>query len=210
MYPGTEVKFQDIIYIENSKYNLPIIYDDKRNDSYDIIELIFDILKKNDNDYKSKIKKLLLDFNNEFIISDDNIDELKKLNINEQSFKDNRDDIVKEIKQIEDTKKCLDYMNNTIDFYKTEIAKILSYNLPKFYEEKSITPDVSFDINTILSDTNYVSDNIVIIFIGIPIPGGAAVGAGIALMVWTIPFNPLIKPCVVVAVDCNVFKRLSI
>ena len=159
--PTTEVKFQDIIYIENSKYNLPIIYDDKRNDSYDIIELIFNILKNNDIDYKSKIKKLLLDFNNEFIISDDNIEKLKKLNINEKLFEKKRGDIVKEIKTIETTKKCLDYMNITIDFYKTEIARILSYNLPKFYEEKSSSQDVSFDIDTLFKDSNYVSDNIV-------------------------------------------------
>ena len=164
MYPGTEVKFQDIIYIENSKYKLPIIYDDKRNDSYDIIELIFDILKNNDIDYKSKIKKLLLDFNNEFIINDNKIEDLKILKIDEQLFEKKRGDIVKEIKKnkiIETTNKCLDYMNNTIDFYKTEIARILSYNLPKFYEEKSSSQDVSFDIDTLFKDSNYVSDNIV-------------------------------------------------
>ena len=160
MYPGTEVRFKDIIYIENSKYNLPIIYDDKRNDSYDIIELIFDILNNNDSDYKSKIKKLLLDFNKDFKEVDNIISVLDNLNINTKLKKPEEiKDIITNIGKIDDTKKCFDYMKNNIDFFKTEIAIILSkYNPPKFYVKYNTNP---FDIDTLFKDTKYVSDNIV-------------------------------------------------
>jgi hypothetical protein len=161
IYPENEVKFQDIIYIENSNYNLPIIYDDKRNDSYDIIELIFDLLN-NDIDNKSKIKKLLLDFDKDFKDIHNIISELNNLNINTNLQKPEKiDKIVKEITNITDTKKCFDYMTNNINYYKTKIAGILSNNPPKFYLEKSSNPNDSFDIDKLFKNPEYVSDDIV-------------------------------------------------